>query len=128
MFDDDGRGPGSVFGASHAPPLLSGALIEGDEERLVFVIPIDDQRVPVQGRGTPFTVPVLAVHLAEVLFPKELAGGVQAIEAVRTEEGEDERAVGDGRRGGETGGEVAGLVRRGLVHRLLPEDLPGPAA
>src|SRR5688572_19582392 len=128
MFHDDRRGPGSVFSASHAPALLSGALIEGDEERLVFVIPIDDQRVPVQGRGTTFTVPVLAVHLAEVFFPKKLAAGVQAIEAVGAEEGEDERAIGDGRRGGETGGEMAGFVRRGCVHRLLPENLPSLAA
>src|SRR5262245_45211055 len=128
MFDDDWRGPGSVFSASHAPALLSGAFIKGDEERLAFVIPVDNQRVPVQGRRTTFTVPVLAVHFAEVFLPKKFAGGVQAVEAVGAEEGEDERAIGDGRRGGETGGEMAGLVRRGFVHRLLPEDLPGLAA
>src|SRR5262249_8467666 len=128
MFDDDWRGPGSVFSASHAPALFSSEFIKGDEERLVFVIPIDNQRVPVQGRGTTFTVSVLAVHFAEVFFPKKLAGGVQAIEATGTEESEDERDIGDGRRGGETGGEMAGFVRRGLVHRLLPENLPSLAA
>jgi len=67
-------------------------------------------------------VPVLAVHLAEVFFPKKLAGGVQAIEAVGAEEGEDALAVGDRRRGCQAGGPMTRLVRRRLVQGPLPKD------
>src|SRR5439155_6056873 len=77
---------------------------------------------------TAFAVAVLGVHLAEVFLPQQLAGGVEAVEAVGAEEGEDTLAVGDRRGRGEAGGVVAGLVRGGLVHRLLPDDLAGLAA
>src|SRR5262249_39392806 len=84
--------------------------------------------VAVKGRGAAFAVPVLAVHLAEGGFPEQIAAGVEAVEAVRAEEREDVLAVGDGRRRGEAGRDLPGLMRQGLVYRLLPEYLPGLAA
>src|SRR5439155_16244542 len=46
-------------------------------------------------RSAALAVAVLAVHLAERLLPEQLAVGVQAVEAVRAEEGVYPLTVGD---------------------------------
>ena len=52
------------------------------------------------------------MHLAERLLPEQLAVGVQAVEAVRTEEGVYPLTVGNRRRRRETGGDLQNIIDR----------------
>src|SRR5262249_22302389 len=84
--------------------------------------------IAVQDRRTAFAVAVLAVHLAEVFFPNELAVEVETIQAIRAERRKDVFAVADRRRRREASSYVAGFVRRSVMHSFLPENLPALAA
>src|SRR5438034_2061339 len=43
VLDDERRGPGSFFIARHFPQLATGALVEGVEKRVTFVVPVHDK-------------------------------------------------------------------------------------
>ena len=122
--EDMGGRPGGGFVAVPAPALVAGSRVEGHDEGRALVIPVHHQGVAVErGRG-PFTVSMLGVHVAQVLFPEHISLQVEGEQPVGSEEGIDALAVGDGGRGGITARVVAALVRKAVADSLLPD---GPA-
>lgn len=95
-FHDEGSGPGGDFVAFRFPELFAGGFIEGVDEGVAFVIPVDDEFVAVEDGGTAFAVGVEGLHFAEILLPEDGAFEIQAVEAARTEEGVEVLAIGDG--------------------------------
>src|SRR5262249_29794479 len=128
LLDHERRGPRRILGAGHAPALGAGAFVQGYEERSFFVVPVDDQGLAVQDRGAALAVSVLGVHLAEILFPQQLAVGVQAVETAGAEECEHPRAIGDRRGRRHTAGNMTRFVWQFLVYGALPEDFSVAAA
>jgi hypothetical protein len=93
--DDQGCGPGGRFIARIPPEFASVAFIKGDNETLSFMIPVDDHNVSGERGGCAFAEAQPGLHSPEVLFPLEIALHVVAINAARTEEGDDVSAVSD---------------------------------
>ena len=116
-----------VGSSRSAPTLRAGLLVQRDDEGRAFVVPGDDDRVAVEGRGAPFAEAPAGLHLAQVLLPDQLPVHVQAIDAAGAEVGDDALAVRDGRVRGGAGLGPAGLVRGRFAQRLLPDRLAGPA-
>src|SRR6185295_15838606 len=86
VFNDNWTRPRCIFGSGDAPALLAGALVEGEEKRLLFVVPVDDERVAEKGGRTAFAMAVLGVHFAEVFFPDQLAAEIEAKKTIGAEE------------------------------------------
>ena len=126
--DDDRRGPRGDLVAFDFPAFLARALVESDEEGLPLVVPVDDQRVAVQGGRAALAVRVLDPHVAQVGLPHQEALQVEGVESARAEEREHVLAVRHGRARGEAGREVRAFVRQLLARRTLPQDLARGAA
>jgi hypothetical protein len=73
VFDDQGRGPGRAFFSRRFPKRFAGLFVQGNDERVAFVIPIDDDRIAVKRGRTAFAETVLDPLIAQVLTPLELA-------------------------------------------------------
>lgn len=69
-------------------------------------------------------MPVLGVHVAQVLFPEDISLQVERENPIGSEEGIDPFAVSDGGSGGIAAGIMATLVRDAVPHGFLPGDLP----
>ena len=69
MLHHDGGGPRRGLVARHLEALPAGSLVEGDEKRRAFVIPVDDQSIAVKGGRAALAVPVLGMHVAQIGFP-----------------------------------------------------------
>src|SRR5437867_3156087 len=83
------------------------------------MVPVDDQGLTVKRRRAALAVPVLGVHLTEVLFPEQLAVRVQTVETARTEKREHMLAIRDGRRRRQAGSLMARFVRWSAGRRAL---------
>ena len=69
MNDHQWGGPGSDFIPVFFPEGFAGALIQSDNEGLFFMIPVNDQGVPMEGRGTSLTVVAPGGHFTKVPAP-----------------------------------------------------------
>ena len=122
--DDERRRPGIDFIAGSAPAFLSGALVEGDDERLALVIPDDDDGVAVESGGAALAKLVAHRLVAEVLLPDRRSLHVEGVDAARLERRNHDRAVGDDRRRRPRAPLlVAAFVRRVFPDDALPRDL-----
>jgi len=119
--DDRGRAPGRHILARRAPEFPAVGEIEDGEEGVLLHIAedddfslVDDRRAgeaPLRGRH----LEIAGDHRAEVFFPEQFAGGIEAEEPLGTEDRDDALAVGRGR-----GVAVRGLgVARDLRHALV---------
>ena len=122
--DDERRRPRGLLVALLPPELAAGLPVEGDDERVALVVPLDEQPVPIEGGRAALPEGQLDRHVAEVLLPEDLAVRVERVEAARAEVGEDDLAVGHRRRRGPGAGRVRALVGQLLADDPLPEDLP----
>ena len=123
MLDDDRRGPRGDFFAIDFPPLVAGALVERDDERISFVVPVDDERVAVKHGRASLAVAVQRLHRPEVGFPNDFAFEVEAIQPERAKDDKQLLAVGHRRVRGQAARLMPLLVRQRLAELRLPDDL-----
>ena len=69
-----------------------------NSRKSALVIPVDHHGVAVKRRRAALAVAVPALHVAEVVFPEQLAVQVETEEASRTERDDQHLAIGGARR------------------------------
>ena len=94
MFDGNGGRPRGHLVPKDLPAFLSGPLVQGDDEGLAFVVPVDDQRLSVQDRRAPFPMAVSGLHHPQLLLPLHFAVRTQAEKTLGPEVRHDSLAVG----------------------------------
>ena len=124
MLDDERWRPRGYLVASRPPEFVAGRFIEGHNERLTFVVPLDDQPIVVEDERRAFAKLEDLAHLAQILFPDEIPVEVIAIQTPGAEIGKDVLAVGDrGVRGKTPVLQVVPLVWGSCDRGLLPQHL-----
>ena len=88
------------------------------------MIPVHEERVGVEDRGTAFAMRVEGLHFAEVVLPPHRAVRVEAVKSARAEEGVDEFAIGYRRVLRRTARVVSAFVRPFFAHVFFPEGAP----
>ena len=116
VVNDEWGGPRRHHVTFNLPAFFSGPFVEGNEERLAFAIPVDDERVAIKGRGTALAVAVGGMQLAQVGRPLEIAVEIETVKAPGAEIGEETLAVGHGRGRGEACGDVPAFVGEFLAN------------
>src|SRR5206468_598337 len=128
MLQHEWRGPGGALITRLAPQLLAGLRVQGDDEVVSFMVPVDDDRVPVKRGRTAFAEAQGDAHIAKILAPLELSGHIVAIQPARAEISEDMLPIGDAGRRGEAAFILAiTFVRDFLAGGLPPKHLAGSA-
>src|SRR5262249_5108061 len=107
----------------HLPLLLTGFLVERDEERFFFVVALDDELVAGEDRRAAGTEPELHRVRAEVFLPHFLAVEVVAEQPGHAEVRVDPLTVAHRRFGGVGVAAVGGDGRPGFLRHLLPHRL-----
>ena len=120
-LNHDGRGPARLLFPGLPPQFVSVSFIERHQERVAFVIPVDDQSVTVEGGRAAFAVLSTRAHDPEVLGPDDLSGPAHAVHAAGPEARVDVFAVGHRRTRRMAVGAVSTLVRHGFNEFLLPD-------
>ena len=72
-----------------------------------FVVPVNDGRVAVKGRGTAFAMTMFGVHLAKVFFPEQLTRTVQQYRPYKPKNA-TVLAIGDRQCQGQAAGDMTG--------------------
>lgn len=112
MTDDQRSAPTRGFIARLPPQLAAIPLVEGHNEVVTLMVPEHDYRVAIQGRRTALAEAVAGAHIAQVLFPEQLALEVVPVETKRPERDDEMLAVGDRRGRGEAVILVMAFVRQ----------------
>jgi hypothetical protein len=82
VFDDERRGPTGGLAARCAPEFVAAPFVERDDEIVVaFVIPINNHRIAVERRRCTLAEFVARLHIAEILFPFQVAFEVETVES-----------------------------------------------
>ena len=101
------------------------ALVEDRDERVAFVVPVDDEPVTVEGRRAALAVLAPRPHDPELLGPDDLSIPVQTVETAGAKTRVDALSIGDRRGRRVRIGPVTALVGDGLGGLVLLEFLRG---
>ena len=125
VLQDERRGPGRLLIAGIAPKFLAGVLVERDDEVLALVIPVHHDGASEKCRRSALAETVAGLHPSKILLPFQIARQIVAMQSARTEPGEDQLSVGDGRMRGVAVIAMMPLVRDDFARDLLPLGLAG---
>ena len=112
VTDDQRSAPTRGFVARLPPQLAAIPLVEGHDEVVTLMVPEHDHRVAIKGRRTALPEAIAGAHVAEVLFPEQLALEVVPVETKRTERDDEVLAVSDRRGRGKAVILVMAFVRQ----------------
>ncbi len=81
VLDDQRRRPRRRLVAGHPPALLPGLLVQRDDERVAFVVPVDDDVFAGEHGRCPLAELVPRRHVTQVDLPLDVALEVEAVQA-----------------------------------------------